>query len=137
MNQKYAMSLKTCLYNLLVISGLFLLLTACDKSQHEVKVQQAQPIPAVESAVTQTGKNYPVNVYFGDLHLHSNWSFDAYSQNVPVGPEAVYAFAQGKPIAHSSGGEIQLVGPPLDFIALTEHAEYLGVSAGIVQGDAS
>ena len=74
-------------------------------------------------------------VLFGDVHLHSNWSFDAYSLAVLVGPEEAYRFARGEAIAHIGGGTIQLAGPPLDFMALTEHAEYMGVSASLAAGD--
>ncbi len=67
-------------------------------------------------------------VFFGDLHVHSSWSFDAFSAGVDVGPAYAYRYARGESIPHPSGGEIQLLGPPLDFIAVTEHAEYLGLT---------
>jgi len=67
-------------------------------------------------------------VFFGDLHVHSSWSFDAFSAGVNVGPAYAYRYAQGESIPHPSGGEIQLQGPPLDFIAVTDHAEYLGLT---------
>jgi hypothetical protein len=66
-------------------------------------------------------------VFFGDLHIHSSWSLDAYASGVTAGPEEAYRYAQGESIPHIGGASIQLAGPPLDFIALTEHAEYLGV----------
>ncbi len=69
--------------------------------------------------------------YFGDLHIHSRWSFDAYSAQVPVGPEQAYRYARGEAIEHVSGRPIQAQGPPLDFMALTEHGTYMGVSASI------
>jgi len=68
-------------------------------------------------------------VYFGDLHVHSSWSMDAYASGVRVGPEEAYRYARGEAIPHISGQPIQLAGPPLDFMALTDHAEYLGVIA--------
>jgi hypothetical protein len=68
-------------------------------------------------------------VFFGDLHVHSSWSLDAWSAGVRVGPEEAYHYARGEPIPHVSSELIQLAGPPLDFMALTEHAEYLGVVA--------
>lgn len=76
-------------------------------------------------------KSVPRDVYFGDLHIHSRWSFDAYSLAVPVGPESAYRYARGEAIPHVSGKPIALKGPPLDFIALTEHSEYMGVSATV------
>jgi hypothetical protein len=74
---------------------------------------------------------------FGDLHIHSSWSFDAYSLGVKVTPQDAYRFARGGTIDHVSGGTIALDGPPLDFMALTEHAEYMGVSASLGAADTS
>ncbi len=65
---------------------------------------------------------------FGDLHVHSSWSFDAFAAQVVGTPQDAYRYARGEAIAHHGGEPIQLAGPPLDFMALTEHAEYLGVS---------
>jgi hypothetical protein len=65
--------------------------------------------------------------FFGDLHIHSNWSIDAFGSGVRVGPEQAYRYARGEKISHVSKRPIQLAGPPLDFMALTDHAEYLGV----------
>ncbi len=67
-------------------------------------------------------------VFFGDLHIHSSWSFDAYADGVRVAPAAAYQYARGESIPHYAGTPIQLEGPPLDFMALTEHAEYLGLT---------
>ena len=70
-------------------------------------------------------------VYFGDLHIHSSWSIDAYALGVRAGPAEAYRFAQGEAIPHIGGTPIRLAGPPLDFMALTDHAEYLGVISAI------
>lgn len=66
-------------------------------------------------------------LYFGDLHVHSSWSFDAFAAGVTARPRDAYRYARGESIDHVSGTPIQLMGPPLDFMALTDHAEYLGV----------
>lgn len=75
----------------------------------------------------------PSDVFFGDLHVHSSWSLDAYAAGVEVGPRSAYAYARGEAIAHYSGDEIRLTGPPLDFLALTDHAEYLGLTIAASQ----
>ena len=67
------------------------------------------------------------NAYFGDLHVHTQNSFDAYIFNVRRTPDDAYRFAKGEKIPHDAGYEIQLDGPPLDFLAVTDHGEYLGV----------
>lgn len=69
------------------------------------------------------------DAYFGDLHIHTSWSLDAFAFQVRVGPEDAYRYARGAAIDHVSGEKIQLKGPALDFIALTEHANYLGISS--------
>jgi len=67
------------------------------------------------------------NVYFGDLHIHSKNSFDAYIFNVRTTPADVYRFALGEAVRHPSGYEIKLGGEPLDFVAATDHGAYMGV----------
>ena len=66
------------------------------------------------------------NVYFGQTHVHTSWSFDAYVfGNTVTGPEDAYKYALGQPIKHPGGYMVQLK-RPLDFEAVTDHAEYVG-----------
>jgi len=66
------------------------------------------------------------NAYFGDLHVHTENSFDAYSFGTLSTPDDAYRYAQGEPIPHPTGYEIQL-SRPLDFYAVTDHAMFLGL----------
>ena len=72
------------------------------------------------------GYNPDRNAYFGDLHVHTHLSFDAYIFNVRRTPDDAYRFAKGETIEHAGGFDVRLAGRPLDFVAVTDHAEYMG-----------
>jgi hypothetical protein len=65
------------------------------------------------------------NAYFGDLHVHTNYSFDAYAFGTVASPYDAYRFAKGQAIKHPAGFDVQLRAP-LDFYAVTDHAMFLG-----------
>jgi hypothetical protein len=71
------------------------------------------------------------NAYFGDLHLHTRNSFDAYIFNVRGSPDDAYAYAKGGTIKHPLGYDLAMKSGPLDFLAITDHSEYLGVLPAI------
>ncbi len=84
--------------------------------------------PAANSALPTArlpGYSADRNAYYGDLHVHTYLSNDAYIFNVRRTPEDAYRFAQGEVIGHAVGFQIRLAGGPLDFTAVTDHAEYL------------
>ena len=74
----------------------------------------------------------PRNAYFGDLHIHTRYSFDAFLFGTKTTPDDAYAFARGEPILHPAGFEIQL-DRPLDFYAVTDHAFFLGMWSAMEQ----
>ncbi|GAA0687732.1 DUF3604 domain-containing protein [Marinobacterium maritimum] len=73
------------------------------------------------------GKDYPQQVFWGDTHLHTSYSFDAAMMgNKGLPPEDAYRFARGEEIrAHN--GMIAKLNRPLDFLMVSDHAEYLGL----------
>ncbi len=68
----------------------------------------------------------PKKALFGDLHVHTSWSFDAYISHVRTTPDDAYRFGKGEPVPIAGGGTSQL-SHPLDFMAVTDHSEYLGM----------
>ncbi|MEJ8574266.1 DUF3604 domain-containing protein [Microbaculum marinum] len=65
--------------------------------------------------------------YFGETHVHTSWSFDAYIfGNHVTGPADAYKYAKGEPIKHPLGYDIQIT-TPLDWMGVTDHSEYAGV----------
>ena len=76
---------------------------------------------------TGVGTDYPKQVFFGDLHLHSNISADAQSMgNLLLTSADAYRFARGEQVMASNGLPARLK-RPLDFLAVTDHAEFLGI----------
>ena len=72
------------------------------------------------------GKNYPSNLYWGDTHLHSRNSADAYSLgNMNLTPADAYRFARGEELTAHNGMRVRLR-RPLDFLVVSDHSEYLG-----------
>ena len=91
--------------------------------------ETAQPVDPVPTTKAENAieRSPTKNAYFGDLHVHTRNSFDAYIFATRRTPDDAYRFAKGEKIPHDGGYEIQLEGPPLDFLAVTDHGEYLGV----------
>ena len=72
------------------------------------------------------------NAYFGDTHVHTSWSPDAFTTNVRVTPDDAYHYAMGDSIPHTGTGYVRLHSGPLDFYAVTDHSEYMGVLPGML-----
>ena len=66
------------------------------------------------------------DVYFGDTHVHTGYSFDAFLLGTNLDPQASYEYAQGNKVYNAIGEELQIA-RPLDFLAVTDHAIFLGV----------
>ena len=73
------------------------------------------------------------DAFFGDLHIHTMYSFDAFMMNVRTTPDDAYRYAKGEPINHPGGSRLRISGPPLDFLMVSDHAKYLGVFAGQIE----
>ena len=79
----------------------------------------------------------PTEVFWGDTHLHTSYSPDAYFfGNTTADPDTAYRYAKGRPVIHPyHGGKIQ-IGTPLDFLVVADHAEMMGVPFRLFRGDA-
>ncbi len=86
-------------------------------------------LAACISASTTQAASPERSAYFGDTHIHTMYSFDAFMGNVRTTPDDAYRYAKGEPIDHHAGSKLRIVGPPLDFLMVSDHAKYLGVFA--------
>lgn len=65
---------------------------------------------------------------FGDTHLHTSYSFDAYlNKNQTADPDTAYRWAKGLPVVHTLNRTRVQIETPLDFLVVSDHAELMGV----------
>ncbi|MGC6472100.1 MAG: DUF3604 domain-containing protein [Parvibaculales bacterium] len=122
---------------LLAVTGLLTLaVSACS----EMEQKQAAPIDPAQAPITsriekKIENNPTKNAYFGDLHVHTGNSFDSYIFYNRTTPDDAYHFAKGGTIRHPLQYKLNLTTPPLDFLAVTDHAEYLGILRAMNETD--
>ena len=76
------------------------------------------------------GRNYPNQVLFGDMHFHTELSFDAGLIGTLLDVDDGYRFARGEQVISNTGQPVQLI-RPLDYLVITDHAEFMGLASMI------
>ena len=79
-------------------------------------------------------RNASRDAYFGDLHVHTAYSIDSYIFGNRLDPRDAYRFARGEAVT-LHGGATQKLRAPLDFAAVTDHAEGLEIIAVCVDDE--
>ncbi len=89
------------------------------------------PSPAIlkeQARIVAAEAKAPANplrdAYFGETHVHTSYSLDAYLGGTRLTPDMAFRFAQGEKMMVN--GQMHRIVEPLDFAAVTDHAEYLG-----------
>lgn len=100
----------------------------------ETADDQAEVLQRAES-YSPSEENFPRQLLWGDTHLHTAYSFDAGMVGNRLSPEDAYRFARGETVTASVGIPARLR-QPLDFLAVTDHAESLGLAPAIAEGNA-
>lgn len=128
-----------------IIPGLIALslftLTGCDKKEEatikaETPPAQVQAKAAPAPAPQQADSPTTTQVYWGDTHLHTNYSGDAYSLlTTTADPDTSYRFAKGLPVIADLNRKRVQIETPLDFLVVTDHAEFMGVLPELAKGN--
>ena len=78
------------------------------------------------AGIAVADSDHPTRLLWGDTHVHTYLSGDAYGMGNRSTPDDAYRFARGEKVTATGGATGQLK-RPLDFIVITDHAENLGV----------
>ena len=92
------------------------------------------PLYKAPSYSPYAGRNYPTRVLWGDTHLHTDNSLDAAAFGNTLGPEEAYKFARGEEVISATGQRVKL-SRPLDFLVVADHAEALGATVELKNGN--
>ena len=142
-NKFYACIEGDNMYKNLALAFIFTLIYSCSEPVEEIQpdsflniagarvgLARQQPIDwdsqALDPYMNMDPKLSSTRVpLFGDLHVHTTYSFDAYIFGTLATPDDAYEFAKGKPIKHPAGFDVSL-DRPLDFYGVTDHGTFLG-----------
>ncbi len=95
-----------------------------------IGISQSLPFERTESREPCAHYSADKHALFGDLHVHTSYSFDSYIFSQRNDPWAAYRYARGEPITLSDADANQSIRAqiqrPLDFTAVTDHSEFLG-----------
>ena len=123
-------------------------LTSCRYAAASILLLAITTLPVASADAgpdfTRTEQREPCSDYqplrkplFGDLHIHTSYSFDAYISSMRRTPWDAYQYAKGEPMLLPGPDGVESVeariGRPLDFAAVTDHGEYLGPIAVCTQ----
>jgi hypothetical protein len=90
---------------------------------------QAGQVAQTANAGPPPERNPDRNAYFGEEHIHTSWSMDAWLMgNRITDPNDALKYAQGQTIKHPMGYDIK-IDTPMDFMGVTDHSEYVGITA--------
>jgi len=103
------------------------LLAACSREQPVEPTGAGREAPSAAPAPARPAANPLRDAYFGAVHVHTSYSFDAFTNGTVSKPADAYEWAKGRPIRGNAAGLMLQIETPLDFYAVSDHAEMMGV----------
>ncbi len=123
----------TCASRRLAVAMALLSVAACGRGEPpgtDATPASAAASSAPERALTIEEREAAVpenplkEAYFGETHVHTSFSLDAYIGGARLTPDDAYRFAQGQTVVVN--GQEHSIGRPLDWVAVSDHAEFIG-----------
>ncbi|WP_053991549.1 DUF3604 domain-containing protein [Mangrovimonas sp. TPBH4] len=105
----------------------FIALYNCKQNEKKESMDTPKETTVMASEVSEIKINPNKDAYFGNLHVHTSWSFDGYTNGSVTSPDDAYRWAKGEAIPGGGGGGDLQIKVPLDWYAVSDHAEYMGV----------
>ena len=114
----------------LVALAVVIAVAGCGKQADTTSAKAPAPVataataPTVEQLEAAVAENPLKDAYFGETHVHTSYSLDAYIGGARITPDEAYRFAKGQDV--TVNGQKHNIGRPLDFVAVSDHAEFIG-----------
>jgi hypothetical protein len=105
-------------------------------AQHDAGIPRAEDIESLypgKAYSPYAERSFPSRVYWGETHVHTGLSLDAGLFGNTTGPETAYRLARGEQVTSSTGQPVKL-SRPLDFLAVTDHSDMMGIATDIQSG---
>jgi len=112
--RKAALFAATMLFGSMLVAG-------CDRVEKALRGE----VKVAETA-------YPERVFWGDTHVHTSNSVDAFGFGNRLDPEAALRFGRGEEVTSTTGTKAKL-DRPLDFMVIADHAEGLGATKALYE----
>jgi Protein of unknown function (DUF3604) len=104
-----------------LLLGSTMLMSGCDRLKQ-----------AVGGKAEVKDSAYPEQVFWGDTHLHTSNSVDAFGFGTRLDPEAALRFARGEEVTATTGAKAKLA-RPLDFLVISDHSAGLGSTRALYE----
>jgi len=122
--------------NMIRSSLICLVLPGLALAQHDAGIPQIEDVESLYPGKAYSPwaeRSFPSMVYWGETHVHTGLSLDAGLFGNTTGPDTAYRLARGEQVTSSTGQPVKL-SRPLDFLAVTDHSDLMGIATDIQRG---
>lgn len=104
-----------------------LILLGCKNDTDKNKRAAEENVPTQSKNADDVTFYENKEAFFGNLHIHTSWSFDGFTNGSETQPDDAYRWARGEAIPGGGGGGDLQIKVPLDWYAVSDHAEWMGM----------